>query len=97
MTLPDYQGLGIGPRLADWVAEAHHRAGYRYYAKTTHARLGGYRDAMPWWESTSHNRRKKHTPRTSPVSFTTRRENAWVGSQRESFSHRYVGGFGAAA
>jgi GNAT superfamily N-acetyltransferase len=96
VTLPDYQGLGIGPRLADWLAEAHYRAGYNYYAKTTHPRLGEYRDASPYWQATSHGRRNRPSPHRAPVSFGTRKVNAWIGSTRSSYSHRYVGGFGVA-
>lgn len=94
VTLPDYQGLGIGPRLSDWVAESHHRAGYKYYGKTTHPRLGEYRDNSPYWTPTSHSRRRKPGRHDAPVSFGTRKVNAWVGSSRSSFSHRYTGGFG---
>lgn len=90
VTLPDFQGLGIGPRLADWVAEAHVRAGYVYYAKTTHPRLGEYRDRHPNWVSTSHSRRKTNRPRKAPTSFGNRTSKAWVGSLRPSYSHRYV-------
>lgn len=90
VTLPDFQGLGVGPRLSDWVAEAHVRAGYAYYGKTTHPRLGEYRDRHPNWVSTSHNKRKKPTERNAPRSFSTRKVNPWVGSLRPSYSHRYT-------
>lgn len=89
VTLPDFQGLGVGPRLSDWVAEAHVRAGYTYYGKTTHPRLGEYRDRHPNWIATSHNKRGKPTTRNAPRSFSTRRLNPWVGSMRPSYSHRY--------
>jgi GNAT superfamily N-acetyltransferase len=90
VTLPDFQGLGIGPRLSDWVAEAHVRAGFRYYAKTTHSRLGEYRDRHPNWHATSHSRRKTNRERKAPTSFGNRTENAWVGSTRPSYSHQYI-------
>lgn len=90
VTLPDFQGLGIGPRLADWVAEAHVRAGYAYYAKTTHPRLGEYRDRHPNWVATSHSRRRTNRPRTAPTSFGDRAVKPWVGSLRPSYSHRYT-------
>jgi GNAT superfamily N-acetyltransferase len=86
VTLPDFQGLGIGPRLADWIAEAHHRAGYAYYVKTTHPRLGQYRDNSSAWE------RIGRASSAAPVSFPARGAGAWVGSTRPAFSHRYVGG-----
>lgn len=85
VTLPDYQGLGIGPRLSDWVAEAHVRAGYRYFSKTTHPRLGGYRDVHGNWRPTSQNR--KRATGKAAVSF-----GRWSGSMRLSYSHEYVKG-----
>lgn len=89
VTLPDYQGLGIGPRLSDWVAEAHARSGYSFYGKTTHPRLGEYRERNPKWVSTSHNKRGKQPSRNAPTSFANRTVNAWVGSSRPSYSHKF--------
>lgn len=83
VTLPDFQGLGVGPRLADWVAEAHVRAGYRYFVKTTHPRLGEYRETAPQWKPTSQNR--KQATGKAAVSF-----GRWSGSMRLSYSHEYV-------
>lgn len=83
VTLPDYQGLGIGPRLSDWVAEAHVRAEYRYFSKTTHPRLGDYRESAPQWKPTSQNR--KQATGKAAVSF-----GRWSGSMRLSYSHEYV-------
>lgn len=37
VTLPDYQGLGIGTRLLEWVAERYRQSGYRYYIRTSQA------------------------------------------------------------
>ena len=87
VTLPDFQGLGVGPRLADWVAEAHHRAGYNYYTKTTHPRLGRWRDESPAWRNI-HGATSTKTP---PASFGHRRGGGWVGSARRSYSHQFIG------
>lgn len=53
--LPDYQGLGIGVRLSDAVADWVVRVqGKRYYSKTAHPRMGEYRDRHPhWWPTSS--------------------------------------------
>jgi GNAT superfamily N-acetyltransferase len=45
VVLPDFQGMGIGPRISDMVAELHKSEGKRYYSKTTSDRLGGWRNA----------------------------------------------------
>lgn len=56
VVLPDYQGLGIGVRLSDWVARHLVLQGKRYYSKTAHPRMGEYREASPNWKPTSKNR-----------------------------------------
>lgn len=86
VTMPDFQGLGVGPRLADWVAEAHVRGGYNYYSKTTHPRLGTYRDAHPNWVRVGSTR----APKNAPTSWGHRENGGWVGSARLSYSHKYV-------
>lgn len=82
VTLPDYQGLGLGVRLSDWAAELHQRAGCLYFGKTTHPTLGAYRDSSPAWKATSKNRVARRD-----ASEKTR----WQVSSRMSYSHQYVG------
>jgi GNAT superfamily N-acetyltransferase len=55
VVLPDYQGLGIGVRLADAVAEYYAKQGKRYFVKTAHPRMGKYRNASPKWRPTTQN------------------------------------------
>ena len=88
VTLPDYQGLGIGVRLSDWVAELHHRDGCLYFGKTTHPTLGAYRDHSAVWKPTSKNRVAR-----KDMSNKTR----WQVSSRLSYSHQYVGVVAAGA
>jgi hypothetical protein len=55
--LPDFQGLGIGVRLSDAIADLNVRVmGKRYYSKTAHPRMGEYRDRHPNWHQTSASR-----------------------------------------
>jgi GNAT superfamily N-acetyltransferase len=82
VTLPDYQGLGIGVRLSDWVAELHHRDGCLYFGKTTHPTLGAYRDHSEVWKPTTKNRVAR-----KDMSEKTR----WQVSSRLSYSHQYIG------
>jgi len=44
VVLPEYQGLGLGTRFSDEVAQCHLDAGLRYSGITAHPRLGPYRD-----------------------------------------------------
>jgi len=89
VTLPDFQGLGLGVRLSDWLGEYFTASGYRYFAKTTHPRMGAYRDASPLWRATS----KNHVKRTDTISGENRvaKFSGWQPSQRLSYSHEYKG------
>jgi GNAT superfamily N-acetyltransferase len=54
--LPDFQGLGIGPRMSNAVAQIHIDDGKRYFSKTAHPRFGQYRQSHPeLWRPTSKN------------------------------------------
>ena len=84
VTLPDYQGLGLGVRVSDWVGEWFIQQGKRYYSKTTHPRLGGYRDASKRWRATSTNHSNRSRPHGGLMAGATI-------SNRYSFSHEYIG------
>jgi GNAT superfamily N-acetyltransferase len=59
VVLPDFQGLGIGPRISDAVAQIHIDEGKRYYSRTAHPRFGLYRDASPNWKKTCKYRKQR--------------------------------------
>jgi len=85
VVMPDYQGLGIGPRLSETVAQHYVDNGCRFFAKTAHPRLGSYRDASPRWKPTS----KNHRLRTDA---NLMRSSRWhPNPDRWSFSHEYIG------
>jgi len=84
VTNPDYQGLGVGVRLSDWIAEAHVKGGYRYYSRTTHPRMGAYREKHPNWRATSGNlkpQKKNDNPNWARWNFDDR---------RLAYSHEFV-------
>ena len=83
---PDYQGLGFGPRLSEAVAQHYLDNNKRYFSKTSHPRLGEYRDSSPLWKPTS----KNHMKRKDGLVY---RENMrWqLNPNRWSYSHEYVG------
>lgn len=83
---PDYQGLGFGPRLSEVVAQHYVDNGKRYFSKTSHPRLGEYRDNSTLWKPTS----KNHSRRTDGL--TLRTNTKWtLNPHRWSFSHEYIG------
>ena len=90
VVLPQWQGLGIGARLSDAVAELHRQQEVAYYGQTVHPRFGAYRDASPLWVPTKWN----HTvSRFKIETWRQRRDNVRVRLRKPRFiySHRYVG------
>jgi hypothetical protein len=57
VVLPDFQGMGIGVRISDAIANHYVTdLGCRFFSKTAHPRMGEYRDRHPRWRSTSASR-----------------------------------------
>ena len=51
--LPDYQGLGIGMRFIDAVAQIHIDDGLRFFSRAAHPRMIYYCEKSPLWKPTS--------------------------------------------
>lgn len=81
---PDYQGFGFGPRISEVVANHYVENGKRFFSKTSHPRLGEYRDNSLKWKPTS----KNHMRRTDGKNITKRWE---LNNQRWSYSHEFIG------
>ena len=90
VVLPEWQGLGVGSRLSDAVAEWHRRDGSDYFGQTVHPSFGGYRDASPLWRATEHN----HTRPALRIDGWRMRQRGVAVRLRTPklvFSHQYVG------
>ena len=83
--LPDYQGIGLGVRLSDAVAQMYLEEGKRYYSKTAHPRMGEYRNTSKLWRPTVKNMKKRHDYTLKHDS--TRMQHA----NRYCYSHEYIG------
>lgn len=82
---PDYQGLGFGPKLSEVVAKHYVDNGKRYFSKTSHPRLGEYRDQSVFWKPTT----KNHMKRNDGHNLDGR--NRWsIDPNRWSYSHEYI-------
>jgi len=80
---PDYQGFGFGPKISEAIAQHYVDNGKRYFAKTAHPRLGGYRDSSPLWKPTSKNHMKRKDAEG---------HKRWnINPDRWTFSHEYIG------
>ena len=82
VVLPDFQGLGIGSRITDFIASIYKQAGYRYFTKTVNPKLGEYRNHSEKWKTTSKNGR---IIRPSASKLNKKQK------LRASYCHEYVG------
>jgi len=92
--LPDYQGLGIGVRFSDAIAQMHVDQGKRYFSKTANPRMGGYRDNSPLWKPTSKNKKKRKDYLLSGTQHDKQMlsvESLLAHANRECWSHEYIG------
>ncbi len=55
VVLPDFQGLGIGTKINDFLAKYYVDRGYKYFIRTTHVRLKNHLSKLPDWKGTSTN------------------------------------------
>lgn len=55
--LPDFQGLGIGSKLRDFIGDYYLSRGFRFYSRTAHIRVGKHLEHHPYWISGSSNGR----------------------------------------
>ena len=96
VVLPDYQGLGIGAKISDAIADIALENGYRYYSKTSHPRMGAYRERSSLWRATSSNLKDQR----SGYNAETKRNEKRIGTRfsylvhdysRVCFSHEFMG------
>lgn len=92
VVLPDYQGLGLGSRLSDAVAQLFVDDGCRYFAKTAHPKLGEHRERSPLWCATSKNARARlDYVREGRRGSKFDSRNPEAHAHRICYSHEYVG------
>lgn len=96
VVLPDFQGLGIGPRISNAIAELHVREGKRYFSRTAHPRFGAYRNKRNsgWMPTTQYKGETKYArvqAQDAGTHTAAERVNSFGGDNRLAFSHEYVG------
>jgi len=84
--LPDYQGLGIGMRFIDAVAQIHLDDGLRFFSRAAHPRMGYYMQHSELWKPTSKNRKLR-----TDVTHENLFNNHYVDNKRVCFSYEYKG------
>jgi len=86
--LPDFQGMGIGTKLSNKIAELHLKEGKRYFSRTTHFRFGEYREKSPLWRPTSKNKVLRKDILNSTRDLYN---NYQADGRRVCYSHEYIG------
>lgn len=94
--LPEFQGMGIGTKFSDAIAQIYVDRGLRYFSKTAHPSFGEHREKSDLWRPTSTNKKsrlgsyllKDGTARKMPGygGTTTARD-----AGRICYSHEYIG------
>lgn len=84
--LPDFQGMGIGMKFVDAVAQIHLDQGHRFFSRNAHPRMGWYLQHSPLWKPTSKNK-KLRTDVTHENVF----KSHYVDNTRVCFSYEYIG------
>lgn len=84
--LPDFQGLGIGVRFIDAVAQLHLNKGQRFFSRTAHPRMGTYMANSKLWKPTSKNQKLRKDVIENQVF-----NNHLVDNKRICFSYEYIG------
>jgi len=90
VVLCDYQGLGLGNTMSEFMGEYLKRDGKRFFSKTANIKLGEYRNNSPKWKPTS----KNGIPRPDCISQKLSRK--WDPckvdlAHRVCYSHEYIG------
>lgn len=91
VVLPEFQGLGIGNSLCEYVASIHLDNDKRFFAKTASVLLGEHRERSPLWKPTSKNRKKRPDYVGMKDSNKLSQDLLRKHENRLCYSHEYIG------
>lgn len=95
VVLPDYQGMGIGNKFSETIAQAYVDRGCRYFCKTSNPRMGEHRDRSSLWRATSHNKTARtdyfRNDGTVRIMAKTSARMTQIHANRVCYSHEYIG------
>ena len=83
VVLPDYQGMGIGSRISDFIGGIFKNDNYRYFTKTVNPALGEYRDKSDKWKNSAKHGRSTERGLNDGMHKKIK--------SRPSYCHEYVG------
>ena len=85
VVLPDFQGLGIGNRFSDAIAQLYLDQEGRYFSRTAHPSMGNYREKSDVWKATSKNRKLRTDIKHDDVW-----KKHYADNTRICWSHEYI-------
>lgn len=93
VVLPDYQGMGIGNKFSEIIADMYHKSGCRYFCKTANPRMGNHRDNSPLWRPTSKNHKSRQDYKIGQFTegYKHMNKNIMLHMNRVCYSHEYIG------
>lgn len=84
VVLPDFQGVGIGRHVAEFISGIYKANGGRMYIKTVNPRLGKYFEKSDLWRPTGYNGRTRGISEGDAKKYANR-------LTRASYCYEYVG------
>ena len=86
VVLPDFQGVGIGNRLSDFVASMFVATGHPYFVSTLHPSHTHHRVRSPLWTVTTKAKRRSRAKSTARLGVGNT-----TSTSRMTMSFRFVG------
>lgn len=85
VVLPDFQGMGIGSYVSNFLGGISKHNGFRYFTKTIHPALGEYRNRKAEkWKPTAFNGKIRNPSKADGNKYTSIK-------LRKSYCHEYIG------
>jgi energy-coupling factor transporter ATP-binding protein EcfA2/predicted acetyltransferase len=85
VVIPDYQGLGLGSKICNFIGGIFTNNGNVLYIKTANPALGEYFNNNKNWKATAHNMKSR------PDKFYAKEKGYKNRLERYSYCHKYVG------
>lgn len=89
VVIPEFQGLGIGSSLSNFIADIYLKNGCRFFSKTSHPAFGEYRNKSALWKPTSKNGKARKD--YSADRKTKEDGHKMMHAHRICYSHEYIG------
>lgn len=92
VVLPDFQGLGFGTKISEFIGDYLLKKGCKYFSRTTHIRLGLHRRNSTKWVSTYADNMLRSTANVDNNGTSQGAKYKKIDDTRVAHCHEYVGG-----